>query len=191
MVPRLQEFRRSNAPVDLRMQQTDMEFELDQEGISLAVWRGDGNWRGYKSALLAAESISVLASPSWVQNNPPVISLDDLNSRSLIVLEEPHRYSPSSAHFYGAHGEVYNDDGGGLRLNDYTLVVQAGMAGEGPILGWDHITRHLVAAGLLVRIGDWHWESGAGFYLVWSEEADLAAEAETTRDWIASCGVVT
>ncbi len=188
MVPRLQNFRKLNPQVDLRMQQTEMELDLDQEGISLAVWRGDGNWRGYHSALLATESISILASPSWVQNNPAVNSLKDLNNCSLIVLEEPHRYRPSWADFFDAFGQVYKEDGGGLRLNDYTLVLQAGLAGEGPIFGWDHITRHLVEAGLLVRLGDWCWESGAGFYLVWSQEADLTTEAEATRDWIISCG---
>ncbi len=187
IVPRLQDFRRSNPQVDLRMQQTEMELDLDQEGISLAVWRGNGNWRGYHSALLAPESISILASPSWVQNNPPVTNLNDLNTCSLIILEEPHRYRPSWSEFFVAFGEVYKEDGGGLRLNDYTLVLQAGLAGEGPIFGWNHITRHLVEAGLLVQIGDWRWESGAGFYLVWSQEADLTADAEATRDWIVSC----
>jgi len=169
------------------MQQTEMELDLDQEGISLAVWRGNGKWRGYHSALLAPESISILASPSWVQNNPPVASLSDLNNCSLIVLEEPHRYRPSWAEFFNAFGKVYKEHSGGLRLNDYTLVLQAGLAGEGPIFGWDHITRHLVEAGLLVQIGDWRWQSGAGFYLVWSQEADLTPEAEVTRDWIVSC----
>lgn len=63
LVPRLQDFRGKHPHIDLRMQQTDMDLDLAQEGISLAVWRGDGNWRGYVSTLLAPESISVLAAP--------------------------------------------------------------------------------------------------------------------------------
>lgn len=168
------------------MQQTDMDLDLGQEGISLAVWRGDGNWRGYESALLASESITALASPAWVAKNPPIKSLDDLKDCNLITLEEPHRYRPDWKGFFAAFGERYTDTGSGLRLNDYALVLQAGLAGEGVVFGWHHITRKLVEAGLLVQIGDWRWDSDAGFYLVWSKNIDLSQDAVTTRAWVMS-----
>lgn len=186
LVPRLQEFRASNPQIDLRVQQTEMDLDLAQEGISLAVWRGSGRWRGYQSALLAPESVSVLASPAWVEKNPPISSLEELKTLPLITLEEPHRYRPTWADFFAAFGTQYRDDGRGLRLNDYALVLQAGLAGEGVIFGWEHVTRGLVEAGLLVRIGDWKWVSGAGFYLVWADSGVLGNDAIATRDWMIS-----
>ncbi len=186
LVPRLQDFRNKHPHIDLRMQQTDMDLDLAQEGISLAVWRGDGNWRGYVSTLLASESITVLASPAWIAQNGPISSLDALKKCRLITLEEPHRYRPEWKDFFAAFGERYTDDGTGLRLNDYALVLQAGLAGEGVVFGWQHITQRLVDAGLLVRIGDWRWNSGAGFYLVSSKNTQLGQDAVSTRAWVMS-----
>lgn len=87
---------------------------------------------------------------------------------------------------FTAFGERYTDDGTGLRLNDYALVLQAGLAGEGVAFGWKHITQSLVDAGLLVQIGNWCWKSGAGFYLVWSRQSELSHDAITTRSWMIS-----
>lgn len=186
LVPRLQNFRTSHPGIDLRMQQTDMDLDLAQEGISLAVWRGSGSWKSYASALLASESISALASPAWIARNGRVDTLGALKTCRLITLEEPHRYRPEWQDFFANFGERYTDDGTGLRLNDYALVLQAALAGEGVAFGWQHVTRNLVDAGLLVQIGDWRWNSGAGFYLVWSEKTELSRDAITTRDWIIS-----
>ena len=186
LVPRLQSFRAAHPHIDLRMQQTDMDLDLAQEGISLAVWRGNGNWRGYESALLAPESITALANPAWLEQNGPIESLEDLKECRLVTLEEPHRYRPEWKDFFAEFGQKYTDDGSGLRLNDYALVLQAGLAGEGVVFGWHHITQQLVDAGLLAQIGDWRWNTDAGFYLVWSKSAELGADAITTRAWILS-----
>lgn len=186
LVPRLQDFRNKHSGIDLRMQQTDTDPDLAQEGISLAVWRGDGSWKSYKSVLLAPESISALASPAWLAKNGEIDSLDALKKCSLITLEEPHRYRPDWKDFFAAFGEHYNDNETGLRLNDYALVLQAGLAGEGVVFGWQHITQQLVNAGLLVPVGNWRWNSDAGFYLVWSKNVNLSQDAIITRDWILS-----
>lgn len=186
LVPRLQDFRNRHPHIDLRMQQTEMDLDLAQEGISLAVWRGDGNWRGYGSTLLASESISALASPAWIAKNGTIDSLDALKKCRLITLEEPHRYRPEWKDFFAAYDVHYTDDGTGLRLNDYALVLQAGMAGEGVVFGWQHITQQLVEAGLLVQIGNWRWITDAGFYLVWSKNTELDQDAVTTRAWVIS-----
>jgi len=187
MVPRLQDFRQKHPHIDLRMQQTDIDIDLAQEGISLAVWRGEGNWRGYHSQLVAEEVITALASPAWIKRNGEITDIQLLMNCRLITLEEPHRIRPEWKDFFAAFDAKYKDSGAGLRLNDYALVLQAGLAGQGVVFGWEHITQHLVESGLLVQIGKWRWNSGAGFYLVWADNSELNADAKTTRDWIISC----
>jgi DNA-binding transcriptional LysR family regulator len=60
------------------------------------------------------------------------------------------------------------------------------MAGEGIVLGWEHICRLPMAQGLIAPVGPWTWDTGAGFYLVWSERDALSDRAAITRDWILS-----
>lgn len=102
----------------------------------------------------------------------------------LIHLEEPHRYRPGWPHFFAHFGADFRDDGEGLRLNDYALVLQAAMAGEGVALGWRHICERPILQGLLREIGPWSWHTGDGFYLVWSDSVAISPHAELIRDWI-------
>ena len=60
------------------------------------------------------------------------------------------------------------------------------MAGEGFILGWEHVCRLPQAQGLIAPVKPWTWETGAGFYLVWSEREALSDRTVLTRDWILS-----
>jgi DNA-binding transcriptional LysR family regulator len=190
MVPRLQDFHDQHPHIDLRMQTTDKDLDLAQEVISLGVWRGDGNWAGYECALIAKESLMAVASPAWIENHAPIDSLDALKDAQLINLEEPYRERPTWADFFQHFGVKYQDVGQGLRLNDYALVLQAVMASQGVSLGWEQVTRHLIDVGLLAQIGPWAWDSGKGFYLVWSQNSDLSDDAKAVRDWIVKTSTV-
>lgn len=184
MVPRLQKFHYSHPNIDLRLQTTDKDLDLAQEGISLGVWRGSGKWPGYHSALIAKETLIAVASPQWLDNNGPIDRLEQLQTAQLINLEEPYRTRPTWSDFFRHFGAKYKDKGQGLRLNDYALVLQAVMAGEGISMGWHHVTSKLIKAGLLTQVGPWQWDNNQGFYLVWSENSILSPDASSVRDWL-------
>lgn len=190
MVPRLQNFHAQHPNIDLRMQTTDKDLDLAQEGISLAVWRGDGNWPGYASALIAKESLMAVASPTWLNKHGPFENIEALKVAQLINLEEPYRSRPTWGDFFQNFGAKYQDIGKGLRLNDYALVLHAVMAGEGISLGWEHVARRLINDNLLAQVGPWKWDSGKGFYLIWSESTELSPDAQSVRDWIISANRV-
>jgi DNA-binding transcriptional LysR family regulator len=72
----------------------------------------------------------------------------------------------------------------GLRLNDYALVLQAAMAGEGLALGWEHLCDRPFAQRLIKPVGEWTWDTGLNFYVIWSKTVSLSDNAKRTRDWI-------
>ena len=102
----------------------------------------------------------------------------------LITLEEPFRTRPSWRDWFANFGVDYRDSGAGLRLNDYALVLQATMAGEGVALGYAHVTTGLIAQGLLTPLGGWEYMTGQGYHLVWSNRSELSVNAAIVRDWI-------
>jgi DNA-binding transcriptional LysR family regulator len=184
MIPRLQDFHDQHPNIDLRLQTTDKYLDLAQEDISLAVWRGDGKWDGYGTTSIAKESLMAVASPAWTNSHLAIDKIEDLMSAQLIHLEEPHRNSPTWADFFQNFGLKYHDNGQGLRLNDYALVLHAVMAGQGISLGWKHVTKRMIGADLLTQVGPWEWDSGKEFYLIWSENTELSPDAKSVRDWI-------
>ncbi len=184
MVPRLADLHRQHPGIDLRLQTTDKDLDLDQEGLSLGVRRGTGQWAGYDAVKIAADVLFPVASPNFLAKSGGLDSLDALAAERLIFLEEPFRPRPTWADWFQAQGFDYRDSGEGLRLNDYALVIQAAMAGEGVALGWQHIVVQLLRQRLLVPVGNWRWETGRDHYLLWSNRTPLSKPAEIVRDWI-------
>ena len=184
MVPRLAELHRQHPDIDLRLQTTDKDLDLAQEGLSLGVRRGTGDWPGYDGVKIAADVLIPVASPRFLRGCGPLDSLSALAAQRLVFLEEPFRPRPTWRDWFAAQGFDYRDSGEGLRLNDYALVIQAAMAGEGIALGWLHIVENLLQQDLLEPAGPWRWETENSHYLIWSNRTALSEPAEIVRDWI-------
>lgn len=186
ILPRLAELRAACPGVDLRLQSSDGEPDIDSENISLAVRRGEGTWPDCHAALIAAEEIYPVASPRLMASAAPLRDPSDLLERRLIHLEEPIRPRPTWTQWFAHYGIEKPLPEGGLRLNDYAMVLQAAMASEGFAFGWRHLTDRLVEQNLLDAQRDWTWRTGKGFYLVWSRNRPLDDAARQIRDWVLS-----
>ena len=184
MVPRLAEFRALHPHVDLRLETCDKDVDIAAESTTLAVRRGTGQWPGYRAALITPECLIAVASPRLLAAHPPPTDVSGLRGYPLIHLDEPHRHRPTWTDYFRHFGVRYKDAGDGLRLNDYALVLQAAMAGEGLAIGWRHICERPIRQGLLAPAGPWAWTTGEGFHLVWSASSPLSANAGLVRDWI-------
>ena len=104
----------------------------------------------------------------------------------LIHLDEPFRRRPKWADWFADQGLDFEDTGAGLRLNDYALVLQAAIAGEGVAFGWSHLVRDLLDRGVLTRMTDAAFRSSEDMYVVWSDTAPLDENAALMRDWMLS-----
>jgi DNA-binding transcriptional LysR family regulator len=189
MLPRLASFRAAHPGIDLRFLATDRDVDVASERISFGIWRGDGGWSGYETAFFAPERIYPVCSPAYLKgvlDSAPRrrdrVGLAELARLNLIYLDEPHRYRPSWSEWFAAAGHPFTDSGEGLRLNDYALIVQATLEGQGVALGWDHLVESLVARGSLVRPVEEEWKTGIGFWLV--SAGRLSAEADAVRSWL-------
>lgn len=184
MMPRLADLHANQPGIDLRLQASDREPDIDVENISLAVRRGTGDWAGCHAELIAPEEIYPVAAPHVLATATNLRGLPGLLHQRLIHLEEPIRERPTWRQWF-AHFNIQMDPSvSGLRLNDYALVLQAALAGQGFAFGWRHLTDPLVANGTLAAKKEWQWETGKGFYLVWSKNSRLTPAASAARDWI-------
>jgi len=184
VMPRLTRLHKALPGIDLRLQVVDRDLDLEHENVSLGIRRGRGNWSGYQSANIAREELLAVASPSYLAAQGVPRSLDDLEHHQFIHLEEPYRPRPQWHDWFQAFELDYVDRGEGLRLNDYALVIQAAMAGEGIALGWRHVVAALIKSRLLVPVVPQSWITGEEFHLIWSDRSTLTESARQVRDWI-------
>ena len=186
MMPKLHKLRELHPNIDLRLQSSEHEPDLDVENISIAVRLGDGAWSDCYAAKIADEIIFPVASPIHMHSARNLRSVPNLLHERLIHLEEPIRLRPTWKQWFEHHKINNVQISEGMRLNDYALVLQAALTGEGFAFGWEHIVRDLIDRKLLAARQDWAWHTGRGIYLVWSRSRPLSDNALRVRDWILS-----
>lgn len=185
MLPRLQQFRDELPGVDLRLQTADRDLDIVAEDIPLGIRGGDpADWPAYDSLPLAPEEIFPVAGTAYVSRFGLPSGIDQLPARPLIHLEEPFRKAASWDDWFASAGHGRLGAHPGLRINDYALVIQAVMEGQGIALGWRHLTERLLASGLLVRVTDHAMTTGKGFHVVWPKARALTDNARRVRDWL-------
>ena len=184
MMPRMGQLHDLHPDIELRVQNTDRELELDIESISLGIRLGHGDWAGYDCHKIADEIIYPVANPQVMAAATTLRSIPSLISQRLIHLEEPIRERPTWTDWFRHHNIPNIEVSGGLRLNDYALVLQAAISGEGFAIGWDHIVTEMLDKGVLTATKKWAWHTKRGVYLVWSKNKPLSDKAIKVRDWM-------
>ena len=136
--------------------------------------------------MLAPEEIAAIVTPGYVeQHGMPGTDADILHHR-LIHLEEPYRPCPDWDDWLAPLGLPPPSRATGLLINDYVLVVQAVLGGQGIALGWKHLVDPMVADGLLLQASRHVLRTGNAFHVVWPAERALSDAAVQVRDWILS-----
>lgn len=185
MMPRLRKFRDDLPGIDLRIQTADRDLDLIAEGIPLGIRGGAArDWPDYDALPIANEEIYAVAGPAYVARAGLPATPAEIASHQLIHLEEPFRAAATWNEWFRSAGVNTGATNRGLLINDYVLVIQAVMEGQGIALGWRHLTDPLVASGLLVRVTGHALETGDSFHVVWPKNRPLSENAQKVRDWL-------
>lgn len=185
MVPRMARFRDAFPHIDLRIQTADRDLDLLAEGIPLAVRGGDPkSWTNYASEPLAPEEIYPVCGASYLADRDLPRTEADLLQHQLIHLEEPYRTAATWGDWFAAVGIERRQIPKGLQINDYVLVIQSVMAGQGVALGWQHLVGHLVESGVLVKLTKHVLATGMQFHVIWPNELAMSRSALQVRDWL-------
>lgn len=185
MVPRLQRFREDLPDIDLRIQTADRDLDLMGEGIPLGIRGGSPEeWPQYDYEVLAPEEIYPVCGASYLARFDRPASAADLLSHRLIHLEEPYRRAVTWSEWFASVGIERHRAPKGLQINDYVLVIQSVIEGQGIALGWRHLTEGLVGKGVLLRLTDHSLATGKNFYVIWPKDMPLSPAARSVRDWL-------
>jgi len=178
---RLQSFTR--AAEELNMQQPSVSGSIRQLEDNLSLRLFKRSHRKIELTRAGQRLFADIAQPMGSLEDS-LQSIKQQGTRRLIHLEEPVRQRPTWSQWFSHHGQDTITLPRGLRLNDYALVLQAAVSGEGYAFGWDHVVKTMIQRRLLVGLTDWAWETGNSVYLVWPNDRPLAPKAEQVRDWI-------
>ena len=112
----------------------DTRGGLAAEGIDLGIRYGMGQWPGVSALPLFHIDLFPVCSPSYLERHRHPRTPHDLLSAVLLHIDEPNSQDADWAVWFAAMGIVTPPFMGGLRFNNYPLLIQAALNGQGS--GW-------------------------------------------------------
>lgn len=176
LIPHIHAFRSAHPELELQIvatQQTDLS---QLRAGDTAVIFGHRGSLAPQAELLLPESVAPVCAPKH-----PVEPLTEARLIHLDSLGSTHWFDwPAYLQCIGgADGRTARGD---LRLNTYSLVIEAALAGEGVALGWLGLVDPLLQRGALVEVGARITTPDRGYFMI--QAPDRTASAETLRQWL-------
>lgn len=154
------------------------------DGIDLTIRRGPVNWNRPNCWRISDEAIYPICSVAYLEKSPPIRGLKDLKHHAIIHNSEPYRDRMHWHEWLKRQGHTGVQLPETLILNDYQLVIQACIAGDGIALGWSFTTRRLVEQGILVRPLENQVVTDHAFYVIGEKHAQLRENKMQYINWI-------
>jgi len=184
LMPRLTTFRATNPDISIRVVSQDRLTEVGGDASDIAVRYGDGRWPGVAARRMFTDEIFPVCSPGFAQSRPHLATPGDLLSEPLLALDAAEPIWIDWDTWFERQGIANQKPQNRLRFNNYTILVQAALEGQGVALGWSRLVADLVDRGHLVRPIGASIASDHAYYLVWPERQPLDKPVRRLRNWI-------
>ena len=184
LMPRVAKFRAQNPDVELRLVASAPVSDLAVAGIDLAVRYGRGNWPRAESVRLLDNEVFPVCAPAYMEKRPKLNTTEDLLQEQLLHLVEYDRNWVTWEAWFRALGVEGKPGKRGLAFDNYLILIQAALDGQGIALGGGRLADDFLARGSLIRPIEATLRSEKSFYLLASSEVPLSPAASLFRDWI-------
>jgi DNA-binding transcriptional LysR family regulator len=154
------------------------------EAIDVGVRYGSGKWQGLSATLLFTAEIFPVCNPSLLEAFP-IRTPEDLLHAPLLELEAADKSWIDWANWLQEIGLDARRRRRLITFNNWTLLIQAAIDGQGIALGWTPYVDELIALGKLVRPIETVVRPTDAYYLVTplrGEAPNAAAFCQWIRD---------
>lgn len=181
--PRIASYIGANPGADIRLLAFDDEHPSTWNDASLSIRFGTGDWPGFEAAHLFAEEVYPICSPTYLTGRT-LSEPHDLCRCTLLNFDRKSLDDIDWQRWLGTFGHRLGAEGKELRFNNYPIVIQAAVEGQGIALGWNRLVSNLLDEGKLVRpIGD-AVRTKRAYWLAWHADRALSQPASDIRDWL-------
>ena len=170
LMPRLERFHQLHPEVDVSLVTSERGLGVLPSETDVAIVFGDGRSRHGEAHLLFHEEVYPVCSPLLLKNETVPMAPTALSRLPLLHLRPENRSRWLDwNNLFRALGITENPSSGMLRFDNYTLLIQAAIAGQGVAIGWRHLVDELLTQGLLCRVCSESVRTEFGYYVVLPE----------------------
>lgn len=185
IMPHIANFHAAHPEISIKLVASDSMLDFTEDRVDVAIRYGNGDWPHLDSTFLFSVRYFPVCSPVYLARFP-MQSAGDLTKARLLHLEGPAARYQEWEWWFASNGiEVAKLDPE-LSFNNYPLLVQAALAGQGVLLAWGNVIDDLIDSGALVRIISGYTPANQSYYLVTSKRRALRKEASIFKQWLMS-----
>lgn len=166
LIPRLGRWSERAPEVEVQLVTAQRQLDLRQAEADVAVWFGDGTWPGRRIVQWFPETVYPVCSPEFARRNPVADAAALSERRLLHVAEVNPPLWMSWSDWFAAEGVPMGPRKRDLTFNNYQLVLQAALLGQGVALGWRPLIDDLVQSRQLVCLKQAPVRTERGYYIV-------------------------
>ncbi len=185
LLPRLADFRSQHPDIDVRIITSQGQYDFTAQDVDVAIIFASQHPVGLPAQRLFHEAVFPICSPALIDKHGPVNSHKTLAALPLLKLgaDAGQGWLDWPALFKGRRSTVVPGEPV-LTFNNYTLLIQAAIAGQGVGLGWQTLVDDLLANGLLAALPQFGLVSEGGYFVVEPRPAEQLAAKQAFIDWV-------
>lgn len=183
LMPYIASFRAEHPDINIKLVASDAVLDLTEDHVDVAIRYGNGDWPYLDAAFMFGVKFFPVCSPSYLASFP-VSSIEDLKSARLLHLEGPAASYSEWEWWFGSNGVELGNLDAQLSFNNYPLLVQAAISGQGVILAWGNVIDDLVDSGALVPMVSGYTHANQSYYIVTNRRRAVRDQAKIFRKWL-------
>jgi len=165
LLPRYNEFQDEHPEIDLRIVSVNSFNDVSHFEYDLALFFRAIPPKDLHVTPLFGEKAFPVCSPKYLERNPALIDPENLTQATLLTLEENEDWVRWRDWFEECGLEIPANIRR-IKMNNYPLLIQAALNGQGFALGWERLVDDYLESGLLIRPIATEVSTTSQFYLM-------------------------
>lgn len=180
LVPRLSGFSARHPGIQVNLHVRTRAFLFAESGLDAAIHASEGGWPGTRADLLMPEPMAVVCAPALLGRRRQ-LSPGELAKLPLIQMTtRPYAWRG----WFSQHGVAAPNDMAGLRVELFSMALQAALHRQGVALVPEYLVQDDVQRGLLATPVPRRHLSGLGYFLIYPENDAPRQELLLLREWL-------
>lgn len=183
LLPKISAFQQSEG-IDLRILTTENILDLQKMDCDLALFYCKVPPTGMKVTPLFPEEVFPVCSPNYLEQLQEK-TIENIFTKSLLSLDESQKDWVNWAEWFALVGYPMYKPKNRVNINNYPLLIQAAINGQGVALAWGSLVDDYLQSGALVRPVETVLSTQANFCML--EPSDRGVIPETVkqfRSWL-------
>ncbi|GHE21686.1 choline sulfate utilization transcriptional regulator [Halomonas urumqiensis] len=184
LLPRLPQFRHSHPDIDVRLTTQQGTLDWHDQDVDVALLFCNERML-VEAPRLFGEEVLPVCSPAFLERHGPIDSLARLAELPLMALfaedQQPWLDWPE---YFRQLADMDYAQPAELTFNNYTLLIQAVIAGQGIGLGWRGLIDDQLASGVLVGLEEMRLATPRGYGLIDVRPSETGSAKQALCHWL-------